>query len=330
MKLYSNTFDSNFSKIKSLLVYGADAGQVDEYSKRCAKNLSIERDNIFTISAKDFKEKSDFIFAEACSPSMFGGDKLIVINDAGDSDTKQILELINNPSRISFVVVLGGELKSTGSMRKSFEDDASLGCLACYLDDVKTLPMLIQNDLFASGITRIMPDAMNYMVQNFGSDRGITRSFLQKIAIYCGDKKVVELDDAVKCLPDTGAANLDEFLYAMTSGEIANSMRAMDRLFFDGYEPIAMCRMMAMHFDRLFDAVVNGKMPRIFNPSLSNKFSSAIKFWTVNDITEMLSMINTLEDNMKTTGMPAEIMMRDCALKISARGYKLSSRTRNR
>ena len=145
------------------------------------------------------------------------------------------------------------------------------------------LQALIQKDLFAAGIKRIDPDAMNYMTMHLGSDRGITRSFLKKIAIYVDDKKIVALEDVEKCLPDTGAADTDEFMFSLTAGHITQTMKALDRLFFDNTEPNMLVRMLDSHFKKLLDAVVAGQMPRLFW-KVADKFNIAVRIWSESEI----------------------------------------------
>jgi DNA polymerase-3 subunit delta len=308
-------------------VYGPDAGQVDEFADTAIEKLDIERDNLFAIDSNDLKDRGDALFAQACSPSMFGGKKMILIANAGNEDAKLIADLVNHPSLDAFVFVAGGELKAGGGLRKLFEDGDKIAALPCYTDDAKTLMALIQKELFATGITKIAPDAMNYMTAHLGSDRGITRSFLKKIALYVDDKKTIELDDAVLCLPDTGAADVDDFLFSLTAGHFAQTMKSLDRLFYDNAEPNMLVRMLDGHFKRLLDAVVAGIMPRLFW-KVQDKFMMATRIWSEEEIVSVLGRLNELEKQLRTTGMPGDIILRDFALKLSVRAAKLAIKKR--
>lgn len=323
MKWKETDFNNGLNSIKAVLVYGPDAGQVDEFCSSAIKKLGIEKDNLFAIDSDDLKEKQDALFAEACSPSMFGGSKMVLVANAGDSDAKIISELIEHPSLGATVVVSGGELKSGGGLRTYFENGKNVAALACYTDDARSLAALIQKDLFGAGIGKISPDAMDYMTSNLGVDRGITRSFLKKIAIYVDDKKTVELEDVVACLPDTGAADTDEFLYSLTAGHIMQTAKALDRLFYDNAEPNMLVRMLDTHFKKLLEAVVSGQMPRLFW-KVADKFNRAVKFWPSAELVQVMGRLNELEKQLRTTGMPGEILLRDFALKLSIRAAKLS------
>ena len=329
MKWRDADFKTGITNIRAVLIYGPDAGQVDEYCDLAIEKLGIEKDNLFALDSDDLREKQDALFAEACTPSMFGGNKMVLISNAGDACAKAVSELISHSGLCATVIVAGGDLRAGGGLRTLFEGANNMAALACYTDDTKTLATLIRNELSASaGITQITPDAMDYMTSHLGSDRGITRGFLAKIALYVDDKRIVELSDVEKCLPDTGAADMDDFLYSLTAGHIQQTMTALDRLLYDNKESNMLVRMLDSHFKKLQNAVVNGQLPRLFW-KVEDKFKQAIRIWPESEITNVLIRLNELEKQLRTTGMPTEILLRDFALKLSLRAARLAIKRRN-
>lgn len=329
MKWRDTDFKNGITNIRAVLIYGPDAGQVDEYCDLAIEKLGVEKDNLFALDSDELREKQDALFAEACTPSMFGGNKLVLISNAGDACAKAVSELISHSGLCATVIVAAGDLRAGGGLRTLFEGANNMAALACYTDDAKTLAALIRSELSASaGITQITPDAMDYMTSHLGSDRGITRGFLTKIALYVDDKRIVELSDVEKCLPDTGAADMDDFLYSLTAGHIQQTMTALDRLLYDNKESNMLVRMLDGHFKKLQNAVVNGQLPRLFW-KVEDKFKQAIRIWSESEITTVLIRLNELEKQLRTTGMPAEILLRDFALKLSLRAARLALKRRN-
>ncbi|MFQ6739361.1 MAG: DNA polymerase III subunit delta [Alphaproteobacteria bacterium] len=326
MKWKESDFKNNIDRIKAVLIYGPDAGQVDELSDYAVKKLNIERDNLFAVDCDELSEKQDALFAESCTPSMFGGRKMVIISNAGDSNAKLISELVGHSGLCSTVIVCAGELRSGGGLRSLFENGDDIAALACYTDDAKSLVTLIRGELSAaSGITQITPDAMEYMVTHLGGDRAITRGFLSKIALYVSDKKIVELDDVESCLPDTAAADTDDFLYSLTAGHIQQTVMALDRLLYENVDPNMLIRMLDTHFKKLLTAVVDGQLPRLFW-KVADKFNRAIKIWSESEIDAVLIRLNELEKQLRTTGMPSEILLRDFSLKLALRATKLAAK----
>ena len=327
MKWKESDFNSGILNINAVLIYGPDAGLVDEFCDKALEKLEIEKDNLLALDANELRDKQDALFAESCSPSMFGGRKAVIISGAGDSDTKIISELVTSSSLCATIIVTGGDLR-TGSLRKLFEDGNNIAALACYTDDAKTLEALIHKELSAqAGIRQVTPDAMSYMLSHMGGDRGITRSFLQKIAIYVSDKHVVELEDVEKCLPDTSATSADDYMYSLTAGHISQTMTALDRLIYGGADANMLVRMLYNHFTKLLTAVVDGQLPRLFW-KVADKFNAATKIWPEQEIVNVLSKLNNLEKLCRTSGMQPEILIRDFSLKLSVHASRLALKRR--
>ena len=332
---FNNALSRGMAGVPAVLIYGPDAGQVDELADKAIEKMGVDATNLFVVDARELRDKTDALFAEACTPSLLGGlsqagnRRLVMIAGAGDSDTPLIKELATHPSLDAFVVITAAELRAGGGMRTLFEDGEKLGAIACYPDDENSLGKVIRDTLFAEGIKSIEPNAMQYMFGHLGADRGITRSFLKKLALYVDDTKAVSLDDVEKCLPDAGAVSLDDFLYSLTAGHIAATQLALDRVFFDGTEPIMLVRMLDMHFKKLLAAVSGGQMPRLFW-KVADKFNAAVRIWPESEIIGVLSRLNELERQTKTKGMPAELLLRDFALKLSVRAAKLAIKNRRK
>ena len=327
MKWKESDFNSGIMNIKAVLIYGPDAGLVDEFCDKALEKLEIEKDNLLAIDADELRDKQDAVFAESCSPSMFGGRKAVIISRAGESDYKIISELVTTPSLCATVIITAGDLR-VGALRRLFEEGQDIAIIPCYTDDAKTLEALIHKELSASaGIRQITPDAMSYMLSHMGGDRGITRSFLQKIAIYVSDKHTVDLEDVEKCLPDTSASSADDYMYSLTAGHINQTMVALDRLIYSGADANMLVRMLYNHFTKLLTAVVDGQLPRLFW-KVADKFNFAVKIWSENEIVNVLSKLNDLEKMCRTNGMQPEILIRDFSLKLSVRAAKLALKRR--
>lgn len=327
MKWKESDFNSGIANINSVLIYGPDAGLVDELCDKAIEKLEIEKDNLLVLDANELRDKQDAVFAESCSPSMFGGRKAVIISGAGDSDSKIISDLVTSSSLCATVIVTAGDLRPA-SLRKLYEEGTNIAAIACYSDDTKTLEALIHKELSAaSGIRQVTPDAMSYMLSHMGGDRGITRSFLQKIAIYVSDKHVVDLEDVERCLPDTSATSADDYMYSLTAGHINQTMVALDRLLYGGADANMLVRMLYNHFTRLLSAVVDGQLPKLFW-KVADKFNMAMKIWPEDEIVNVLSKLNDLEKMCRTSGMQPEILIRDFSLKLSVRAAKLALKRR--
>ena len=50
-------FKNGITKIRAVLIYGPDAGQVDEYCDIAIEKLGIEKDNLFALDSDELREK---------------------------------------------------------------------------------------------------------------------------------------------------------------------------------------------------------------------------------------------------------------------------------
>jgi DNA polymerase III delta subunit len=320
---FSGLLKGGLANVPAILIYGPDNGKNGEFVDRIIEKLGIPADNVISADGASFRDNFDRIYSDACSASMFGGNKLAIIRDPDGRDMPLIQQLCESPSLCAPVIFTDGELDSRGALRKFFEDHARCAALPLYADDEQSLGALIRGELAKSGITQIDPDAMGYMFQHLGKDRAIARGFLAKIALSVDDKKSVSLEDAQNCLPDAGAADMDEFKFNLTAGNITRTLRAMDRLFSENTAPAMLVRVLDGHFKDLTNCVSGGIMPRVFW-KYQSLFDTARRIWGERALADVLTRLVKLESETRG-GMDAELALRDFSLKLATRTYKLAS-----
>lgn len=319
---FSGILKNSLAEIPALLIYGPDNGKIGDYVDKIIEKLDIQTDNLVSADGSAFRDNFDAIYSNACSASMFGGNKLVLIHNPDGRDLTLVKQLCESKALSAPIVITDGELDSKNGMRTYFEDSEKCAVMPLYADDEQTLGTLVRKTLGDFGITKIDADALSYMFQHLGKDRAVARSFLQKIALYVDDKKTVTLIDVEKCLPDTGAANMDDFKYNLTAGNITQTLRALDRLFSEQVNTAQMTRILGNHFKDLLNCVVGGQMPRVFW-KYNGLFDIARRIWTEKDLSAILIKINKLESDTRGGG-DSELLFRDFALKLATKSYKLA------
>jgi DNA polymerase-3 subunit delta len=97
----------------------------------------------------------------------------------------------------------------------------------------------------------VTPDAITYLMANLGADRAVSRTELEKLIIYVGDAQEVTLDDAITCIGDSSAFNLDILAFAVGGGDQVAVDRAYARCLDEGTVPVAILRVIQRHLTRL-------------------------------------------------------------------------------
>src|SRR5262249_8844269 len=124
--------------------------------------------------------------------------------------------------------------------------------LACYMDNEANLVALVESAAAARGLG-VDTDALDWIVDRLGGDRGQSRSEIEKLLLYKeGDgSRSVSLDDALAVLGDTRAIDLNDGVAATFDGDLANLDRALDRVFAEGGNAVQLVRALQRHVDQL-------------------------------------------------------------------------------
>lgn len=302
-----------------ILIYGPDVGLVKERLDRLAKSVCPDLTDPFRIvdlTPASLKDDPARLADEAAAIAMTGGRRVVRLRDAGDGVTALVQSFLANPAGDAMILIEGGELGARSSLRKLAEGADNAAALPCYPDEGGGLEAVVHETLRGHGLTAD-PDAVAWLVDHLGGDRLLTRSELDKLALYMGGTGRVRLDDAAACIGDSAALSLDNLAMASAGGDHAAAQRVLDRLFTEGTSPIAVLRSLQRHFQRLHlaaAAMADGKAPDQALATLrppphfrvADQMKSQLQRWPAERVGTALSLLLSAEIDCKTTGMPAE------------------------
>jgi DNA polymerase-3 subunit delta len=195
--------------LTAALVYGPDAGLVQERAEKLMKTVVADLTDPFNVA--DFNESvlladNARLFDEAAAISMMGGRRVVRVRGAGNGLAELFERFLDDHVGDALVVVEAGDLAKSAALRKVFEGDDVAAAIACYPDSARDLPDVVRGDLKAQGLA-IADDALDYAVSHLGSDRGVTRRELEKLAIYAHGQKQVSIADVHAVMGDEAEAN---------------------------------------------------------------------------------------------------------------------------
>ncbi len=317
--------------IACVMLYGPDRGLVRERALTLVKTVVDTPDDPFRvveITGADLKSDPARLADEAQAMALGGGRRLIRLRDVGDAITKTIgayLETANIGDAL--IVIEGGELGPRSSLRKLFDKSKTAASIACYGDDARSLPMVINETLAAHGL-KPSRDALAYLLSNLGSDRSVTRGELEKLALYMGAPGPVELTDAMATIDDNAATAMDDISLAAGYGDQAKLDKALIRALGAGIHPVQILRAAARHFLRLHQAagmVAVGKNTDIAMKSLKppvmfmqvDSFRTQLQRWHPARLSEALDLLVVAEMDCKTTGTPIEAVCGRALMRIA-------------
>ncbi|HEY5338921.1 MAG TPA: DNA polymerase III subunit delta, partial [Rhizomicrobium sp.] len=185
------------ANLKAALFFGPDQGLVHERAEKLAKSVVDDLSDPFRVSDLDesaLNSDNARLFDEAAAISMLGGRRVIRIRSAGNALAKLFEAFLDESAGDALVVIEAGDLQKTAALRKVFEVADNGAAVQCYGDTAQSLQGVVRDALKAEGLT-ISADALDDAVSRLGSDRGITRRELEKLALYAHGQKNISLED---------------------------------------------------------------------------------------------------------------------------------------
>jgi DNA polymerase-3 subunit delta len=316
--------------VRAVLLYGPDAGLVRERADELARTVCADLSDPFRVAAltgavlaADPARLAD----EAAQLSLAGGRRVVRVRGAADAQGRLFAGFLADPLGEALVVVEAGELSGASSLRRAFESSPRAAAVGCYPDGPRDRAMVIRDSLAAHRVSASR-DATQYLVDHLGDDRLVTRSELDKLALYVGDGGRVELDDAVVSVGDSAALELDDAVMAAAEGDTARLDRVLGRVFQEGESPVTVVRAVLRHLQRLHGLaarVAHGisaeEVMRAARPPIFFKHQDGIRrqlgLWRENGLRRALGRLAEAEIRIKTTGFPAETLCREALAAVA-------------
>ncbi len=333
---YKNFLAKPDPKVKAVLVYGPDEGAVLETALALSKTVLDDMQDPFRVvvlTPASFKACPSALFDEASSISLMGGRKLIRIKDADNTITDAVSDFLDSYNGDSFVVLSAGNLLKASSLRKLAEASAKMAVIACYADDRESLKTIISEQIAAGG-KKISAEALMWLAENLGADRAVTRTEIDKLITFAGDKTEISLEEAMDIVGDGSAISLEDLAYAAGEGNFAALNKSLAKVFKeDENAAVAIIRTTLYHFQRLhlIKAKINAGMRgdealRFLFPPVNfkreNSFKRQVQTWNQDKIFKVLKLLVDTEKDCKTTGNPAEIICSRTLMQITSLAKK--------
>jgi DNA polymerase-3 subunit delta len=301
------------------LVYGPDQGMVRERAAALAKSVVPDLSDPFRVAELDesaLDSDPARLWDEAAALSMIGGRRVVRVRGAGNALAKEFERFLADPKGDALIVVEAGDLAKSASLRRVFEEADNAAAVACYPDRERDLGEVVRSALKSAGLG-IDASALEYAVSHLGSDRGVTRSELEKLALFAMGQSTVTEADVAAVMGDESELRMDETFDAAGEGDFATLDRSLSRLWAAGNSPVGVLRQAMTHFQKLLlvkaetEAGQNleGAIRKLRPPlhfARADSFRAQVSRWTVARLEEALTHLYEAEALSKTTAVPAE------------------------
>ncbi len=347
MKIEPRQFDAFLRKpdprIRAIVIYGSDDGLVAERAAQIARSVCEDLKDPFRvvdIAGDALKGDPARLADEFGAISLMGGRRVVRVRPAGEESVAALENLMEASAGDALIVLEGGNLTPRSGLRTLAETEATLAALPCYADSEDDLKRLVVGAARSRGWT-VEEDALGWIIERLGGDRGQTRSEIDKLMLYkAGDESnAITLADAAAVLGDTSAMDIDDVVGATFDGDLVTLDRALERVFAEGGNSVQLVRALQRHADQLH--LVSGHIAQGANMEAAlfkarslprggpvrRRFESHLRSWSESRLGQALSHILKAEMDCKTTAFPDQAIVRRVCLSLALAARAAANRS---
>lgn len=314
--------------VRVALLHGEDEGAVREGAASLTRAVVGAADDPFRVAWLGRDEQGALV-AEALAIAMTGGRRVVRVREAADALAPAVREVLDGPGD-SLVVLEAGQLPARSKLRALVEASPRGAALAFYPEEGRVLRETVERTLAADRVTADR-EAMDWLLDHLGADRGAVRGEAEKLALYAGPGGRLALEDVRACVGEQAALDLDDALFAATAGDVAAADRSVDLALAAGLAPVGAARAMLGHLARLrlgrlgmdsagvgaAEATRAAKPPVFFRRH--PQFTRALGLWTEAGLVAAMDEARATELACKRTGAPDALLVRRLVLALARR-----------
>jgi DNA polymerase III subunit delta len=211
----------------AVLIHGGDRSAVYELCKQTVKKITGSADdalNIVRLTEQQVTGSTERLYEAFASVSMFGGDQVVWISDAGDAIVKMLEPILAGGTSGNPIIIDSEGLAKTSKLRKLCEASPLCASVALYEESPQELRARLQKQITAAGLG-IAEDAMQKLSESISFERAVGESETQKLIVYCHGQATIELDDVNAICGDTSEASGDDLVDAVFGGNLLETDR---------------------------------------------------------------------------------------------------------
>jgi DNA polymerase-3 subunit delta len=321
--------------VRAVLLYGPDDGLVAERGKALALSICPDLADPFRvvdIGGDALKQDPARLADEFQSMSLMGGRRVVRVRPAGEESLAAVEALFEATAGDALIVLEASNLAPTSGLRKTITNSDAGAAIGCYPDTEEALGGLAERVLGEFGL-RADAETQEYLVDNLGSDRALSRSELETAGEGASSEaRTITIEEAMAVIGDTAAIGLDDVVDRTFDGDYLGMDRALDRVIGEGVKAPQIVRAVQRHADMLHrlgaaGGNVEGAYARIFpRPHFSRRATimRQARAWPDTRMADALGLILEADMHTKTTGFPDEAIARRLCLRLAqaARGLQ--------
>ena len=312
--------------LKFFLFYGKNEGLKRHYINQLFKNNKSK--NVIKYEEKEILENEEIFFENILSNSLFESEKFIIINRSTDKISGIIIDLIERNINGVVIVIDAGLLEKKSKLRKLFEKEKDLACIATYPDTNEILSNLALT-FFKKIDVSISRQNVNLIVDKCGGDRLNLENELEKIKFYLTEKKSISTEEILKLINLSENHTFYELIDNCLAKNKNKTINILNENSFSNEDCIIILRTflfkakkilaLSIEYDKNKDInkTINSAKPPIFWKE-KDIIKTQLNKWNPEKIKELIYLINDIELQIKKDYNNSILIVTDFIL---AQGY---------
>jgi len=312
--------------LKFFLIYGKNEGLKNQHIKELLEKNN--NSNAVKYDEKEILENKDSFFENILSNSLFENEKNILINRSSDKIYEIIIDLIERNIDGVTIIINSDVLEKKSKLRKLFEKEKNLACIATYPDTDETLSNFTQN-FFKKIKISISQQNINLIVGKCSGDRLNLKNELEKIKIYLTEKKSISTEEISKLINLSENHTFYELIDNCLAKNTNKTLNILNENNFTNEDCIIILRTfllrakkilsLSLEYDKNKDInkTINSAKPPIFWKE-KDIVRTQLNKWKPEKIKELIYLINDIELQIKKDYKNSILIVTDFIL---AQGY---------
>ena len=298
---------SNFIKYNLFLLYGENDG----LKKDIKETISLEArkiDNnteILSLYENDITNNEENFYNSIYSGSLFGSNRIIIINNATDKIVNLIKNITGKCSKNIFIIIFSDILEKKSKLRNLFETNNKTLCVPCYSDSETQLQIIAKRELGKDNII-LSQESINLLIEKSNFDRGSLKNEIEKIRSYSLNKNKIEINEIKTIINFAGEHKSDHLINECLCGNILQYKKILSEMYTNAINQIFMLRILSNKVQRLLifkkiqkyfnslDSLLSSSKPPIFwkeKPTIKKQ----LNIWKLDDLKSTINEINDVE-----------------------------------
>ncbi len=261
---------------------------------------------------------------------MFSGRRIVRATAGRRIATPLLKEILAEAQLDGALIVEAGNLRPDDALRALFEKHGSAAAIACYPDSEADLDRLIAEVASGAGLA-IPPDVRSHLAARLGADRALSRSEVEKLALYASGRETITIDDVDAIVGDASDLALERIAECAAEGRADVAVADYGRALAAGENAQAVILVAQRYFLKLHrvrsdldSGAALDEALRALRPPLHFKqrdaFSAQVRRWTRSGLDHALKRISEAALAARMSSAIQDVLAERLILALAAMG----------